>query len=104
MDWKEAIAHLKSIEGTSEALGILEGEVNRLTNANFELVGELRSHSSKFKEKVEKLQSELDAIASEKTALEMKYKVLNERLTLFTKDIPIERIMVIEAFPQSFLG
>ena len=50
MDWKAAIAHLKTLEGATDAVGAIEGEITRLTNANFELVKDVRSNSSKANE------------------------------------------------------
>lgn len=106
MDWKEAIASLRKLEGASESVNILEAEVNRLTNANFELVKDVRKETSKSKEaegkltdllqllgaegedlkakaesanvKVKELQTEIDKATLEKTDLEAKYKTLSD--------------------------
>jgi len=111
MDWKAAIAHIKSIEGTSDSLSAIESEITRLTNANFELVKDVRTQSSKSKEaegkltdllqllgaegedlkakatsaneKVKNLQSENNKLVKEKGEIEEKYKTLDaEKVTL----------------------
>jgi chromosome segregation ATPase len=113
MDWKAAIALLKTLEGTSESIAALEGEISRLTNANFELVKDVRNASSKSKEsetkltdllqilgaegedlksrtasandKIKTLQSENNKVSKEKTELEEKYKTLDEERSLLKR-------------------
>lgn len=80
MDWKSAIAHLKTLEGASEAVGILEGEVTRLTNANFGLVGEVRTANSKSKEAEGKLTDLLQLLGAEGEDLKAKADSANEKV------------------------
>lgn len=109
MDWKAAIAHIKTLEGAVDSINILEGEVNRLTNANFELVKDIRVITAKSKEaegkladllqivgaegddlkaqtdsasgKIKDLQSDLNKVSKEKGEIETKYTSLEEETT-----------------------
>lgn len=49
MDYKAALARLKTleVEGTAELASAFEGEVERLNNKNFELIGEKRTATSR---------------------------------------------------------
>lgn len=79
MDWKAAIAAIKSIEGTSEPLSALEAEINRLTNANFELVKDVRRESSKSKEAETKLTDLLQLLGAEGEDLKGRVDSANEK-------------------------
>lgn len=77
MDWKAAIAQIKSMEGAAEATAAIETEINRLTNANFELVKDVRSHSAKSKEAEAKLTDLLQLLGAEGEDLKARVSVAN---------------------------
>lgn len=58
MDYKQAIADLKRIDGTADSVSALENELERLTSKNYELIGENRRATGK----VASLQTSIDAI------------------------------------------
>lgn len=87
MEWKQAIAHLKAIEGASEAAGILESEVNRLTNANFELVKDVRRETSKSKDAEGKLTDLLHLLGAEGEDLKAKAESANTKAKTLQDDL-----------------
>lgn len=106
MDWKQALTQIKSLEGAGLAATALETELNRLTNANFELTKDLRTANTKASDssakltdlltllgaegedlktqveaasvKAKKLQADIHQIHKEKTDIEEKYKTADE--------------------------
>lgn len=87
MDWKSAIAQLKNIEGTADSVGILEAEINRLTNANFELVKDVRAFGSKVKESESKLTDLLQLLGAEGDDLKAKATSANEKVKALQNDL-----------------
>lgn len=49
MDFKEALAAIKKIDGTTDLASVVEAELERLTNKNYELIGEVRTATQKAK-------------------------------------------------------
>ena len=60
MDYKAALESLKKLDGAAELVPALEAEVQRLTDKNFEVIGENRTATTKARA----LEQSLDAIAS----------------------------------------
>lgn len=109
MDWKSAIAQIKALENTSEPVGVIEAEIARLTNANFEVLKDTRLATNKLREsetkltdlltlvgaegedlkakadsaseKVKSLQSELTKVAKERSEFETKFTALETEST-----------------------
>lgn len=87
MDWKAALAHLKTLEGATDAVGTIEGEITRLTNANFELVKDVRSNSSKANEASSKLTDLLSIIGAEGEDLKAKVDSANDKIKKLQGDL-----------------
>lgn len=93
MDWKSAIAQIKTLENTSEPVGIIEAEIARLTNANFEVLKDTRAITSKLRESETKLTDLLQLVGAEGEDLKAKadsasekVKSLQSELTKATKE------------------
>ena len=97
MDYKAALESLKKLDGTTELVSAVEGELERLTTKNYDLIGENRKATAK----AATLQQSLDAIAStldvDGDDLDAKLKAATEKAKTLSESLTAAETRATEA-------